>query len=220
MYTSERLTKDERLQIYQWIGEGYSTREICRMFNKTRIPGTPLLRIPGVERIMNLPEAHRFVSQYRINFLKEVKQVPISEKRIRLDDLEKIRQKLSAILGNCHAHRSESELSKFMQVSKILLNVLDLARNEMEQRAGIFTPLGTIRDNELSEMTDEQLNEERKNLIARLQRTYEQRASSSNEDGEGDEGKDTTGSAEIFLAASEELRREELQSGEVKVSDV
>lgn len=220
MYTSEKMTKDERLQIYQWVGEGYTAREICRMFNKTRLAGTPLLRIPGVERILNLPEAHRFVAQYRINFLKEVKQVPISEKKIRLDDLEKIRQKLSAILGNCHAHRSERELSKFMQVSKILLNVLDLARNEMEQRAGILSPVSMIKDDELSELTDEQLNEERKNLIARLQRTYEQRASSSNEDGEGDEGKDSSGSAEILLAASEGLRRDELQSGEVKVSDV
>lgn len=219
MYTSDRLTRDERMKIYQWSGEGYSAREICKMYNKARDTGTPSIRIPGVEKILCLPEAHKFVSQFRLAFLKDIKQIPISEKKVRLDDLEKLRQRLMYIVNNLNLERSTKDISKFLAVSKRAIEVIDTARNEMEQRPGLSIGINTGGD-DLSELTDEQLQQQRSEILSRARHALNPRTPPVDEAGEADEGTGQTRPAPILLAPSEELRRQELSGGESDVPDI
>lgn len=217
-HVADRLTRDERIQIYQWAGEGYSMREICQMFNRPRGP-LPKIRIPGVEKILNMPEAHRFVAKFRIEFLKNVKDIPVSQKVVRLDDLESLRQRLMHIINNCHPNRSEREVSRLLTVSKRVIEIIDLARNEMEQRPGVSIGIG-VNQGDMVELTDEQLKSIRDELMRKASRLIERRASSVDEGAEGDESEDQGRSSEVLLATSEELRRSELPKGDFDLFDL
>lgn len=215
---SNRLTRDERMTIYQWSGEGYTAQEIVRMFNRLR-PGLGRVRIMGVEKILSMPEAHKFVAKFRINFLKSIKEIPISQKVVRLDDLERLRQRLMHIIINCNPGRGEKEVHKLLSVSKRLIEITELARNEMDQRPGLSIGIG-INQGELNELSDEQLRLERDELLRRATNTFKRSVTAFNEIAEGDEGSDREGGAEIFLASSEGLRREKLQKCDVDIQDV
>ena len=217
-HVADRLTRDERIEIYKLSGEGYSTKEITRMFNGTRA-GAAKVRIPGVERILAMPEAHRFVSKFRIDFLKSIEQIPISNKAVRLDDLEKIRQRLMHIVTNCYLDRGPKEISKFLMCTRRLIEITDLARNEMEQRPGVSIGIG-LGQGDLNDLTDEQLKARRDEIIRRAAKAINSRAGGTDEISEGDEGSDSEQSSEILLASPEELRREELQNRIPEISDL
>lgn len=217
-HIADRLTRDERMKLYQWAGEGYTTREIVRMFNDSQ-PGLAKIRVPGVEKILAMPEAHKFVAKFRIEFLKSVKEIPIAQKAVRLDDLEKMRQRLSHIAFNCHVDRSPKELSKFLMASKRLIEIIELARNEMEQRPGVAIGIG-INQGDLGDLTDEQLKNERDELLRKTRNAIKRGITASDEVAEGDEAAGPAGSSEILLAPSEELRRDELPKREPDVPNV
>lgn len=217
-HVSDRLTRDERIQIYKLSGEGYSTKEISRMFNGGR-EGAAKIRIPGVEKILAMPEAHKFVAKFRIDFLKSIEQIPISNKAVRLDDLERIRQRLMHIITNCHLNRGEKEVSKFLVCARRLIEITDLARNEMEQRPGVSIGIG-LGQGDLHDLTDEQLKAKRDELIRRASKAINSAADGVDEISEGDEGSDSEGSSQILLAPSEELRREELPPSVPNVPNV
>lgn len=217
-HTTDRLTRDERIEIYKLSGEGYSTREISRMFNGART-GAAQIRIPGIEKILALPEAHRFVSKFRVHFLKSVEQIPISNKAVRLDDLERIRQRLMHIITNCHLDRGPKEISKFLMTTRRLIEITDLARNEMEQRPGVSIGIG-LGQGDLDDLSDEQLKARRDEIIRRASKSINRGSSGVDEMSEGDEGSASEGSPEILLATPKELRREELQDSSSDVPNL
>ena len=216
---ADRMTKDERMDIYRWSGEGYTLREICKMFNN-RSPSCKRARIPTVEAVLAMPEAHKFVAKFRMEFLKTVKDIPVAEKKVRLDDLESLRQRLMHIVNNCHLERGDKNISRFLTVSRRLIEVLDIARNEMEQRPGVSIGIGFGNDGGLSELTDEQLQQQRDDLIRRAYIAEQRRTSVLDEITEGDGDKNKPGPPEVLLAAPEELRREELPGSKPDVPDV
>ena len=163
VHVADRLTLEERMRIYRLAGEGYAIREVVAKFNASR-SNQGRVRAPGIEKILSLPEAHRHIATFRMEFLKMVKEIPIANKKVRLDDLESIRQRLMFIIHNVHLERSESNISKFLMVSKRLIEVIDLARNEMEQRPGVAIGIG-LGQGEMSDISDENIKKERDELL-------------------------------------------------------
>ena len=114
-------------------GEGYTHFEIVRWMNRMHGGKDKKDQFHGrtVQAILSRPEAHRFVGKFRQEFLKDVKEIAIADKRIRLYDLEALRQRLSTLIINIKIERAGSE-EKFFRFSKRLMEVLDMAREEME----------------------------------------------------------------------------------------
>lgn len=216
---ADRLTRDERMAIYKWAGEGFSVKEICRLTNSGR-PGGARLRASTVERVLGMPEAHKFVAKFQTEFLKTVKDVPVAEKKVRLNDIEKIRQRLMHVIDNSRIDRSKEELHKFLVCSRRMVELIDLARNEVEKVPGMTIGIGIGGRGDIGELTDEQLRVQREELLRKARIIVEQRTSEIDGDTEGDEGADKAGSDQVFLAPSEELRREELQERSDTISDL
>lgn len=184
-YLANSMTVDERQSIYRWAGEGYTLREICKMFNNQRGPQSRV-RIPTIERILALPEAHASVARYQLEFLQTLKDLPISEKKVRLNDLEKLRQRLMYIINNCHLERGKDQVGRFLSVAKRLIEVLDIARNELEPRPGVAIGIG-LNQGEMGGLTDEQLRNDRDDLLRQVRNSLKRESSEVDEDPEGDE---------------------------------
>lgn len=218
--TAERLTRDERMMVYQWSAEGYTTGEICRLYNRSPGRTSTCLRSQGVERLLRLPEAHKFVGTLRKEYLKSIKDIPVTEKRIRLDDLESLRVRIMRIINNCRPEASDKAFSKFMQTTRRAIEILAIARDEMEMKPGVSFGMMAMAQGELSELTDQQLKDYREELIRKAQRVEQRGASSVDENPEGDEVPAGSGSPEILLAASENVQRDQLQPGELDLPDL
>jgi hypothetical protein len=220
-YVCDKLTRDERVQICKWSGEGYSHREICKMFNRDRGP-LPKIRIPGVEHVLEMPESHKLVSKFRIEFLKTLDDVPVADKKVRLDDLESIRQRLMYLITNSHLARGDHEVARFLSCSNRLLQVLDLARAEMERAAGLSIGFGLNLGGgaDLGKFSDEELKQLRVDLLRKAGISVGQRIDPADGTVEGDEGPNKERPAEILLAAPSELRRDAVPQGPVIISDL
>jgi len=216
---AQTLTRDWRLQIYKLIGEGYKPIEVVRAINKSmkdqKIAGS--IRMPGLERILALPEASNWISKYQMKFLEKVKTIPIAEKKVRMDDLEMIRNRLLHLLSTLKP--GQGEFSKFMAVVRRTLDVLQLARDEMEQRPNLSIGIGVGDGGELSGIKDKAIQQEYRELLNKASKALERGTQASDDFTEGDGDEDTSGSAEVFLATSEELSGEEVPSGGNRVFD-
>lgn len=216
------LSREKRLRIYKLVGEGYTAREVMTIFNdQENLKEHARITLDHVQKIISLPESHSFINKFRIEFYKTLKDIPVSEKKMRLHDMEKIRMQLVNIMGELNPHRKD-DFTKFITCTRQLIGVLDLARSEMEYKPNLAIGIGLGNMGDLHELTDEQLTQQRNELIRKAASTIQQRSQSLDDDSEGDEPESTERSAAVLLAASKELRRdgEELQERDPNVSDL
>jgi len=206
------------MEIYKYAGEGFTKREISRMFSESR-PTSKKIRIPTVDKALELPEAHRFVAKFRMEFLKKVKHIPVADKKVRLDDLESVRQRIMHLITNCHLSRGDKSISRFLTYSNKLLDVLNQARNEMEQRPGVSIGIG-LAQGDLSELDDTDLQKQRDILLKKADISIQRGSVAPDEITEGDEKEDDRGPPEVLLAPPKKLQRGKLQSSKPDVSNV
>jgi hypothetical protein len=168
-----------------------------------------------------MPEAHRYVSKFRMEFLKTIKEIPISDKKVRLDDLERLRQRLMNLINNCQLNRSHpKDITLFMAASRRVIEIIEIARNEMEQHPGLSIGIG-LTQGDLSELSDDDLKNKRDELIKRATAAINRGTSGIDEVTEGDEGEAEGGPAQVLLATPEELPGSgALPGGDVNVPDV
>ena len=216
-YNDDNCTQELRMSIYKMAGEGFSLQEISNRLKK--IWSSRFIRKETIEKILLLPEARKFVNTYRTAFLKTIKEIPIAEKKTRLDDLEKMRQRLEAMMNKCLFERAVLEEDKFLRISSMMIKVLDIARNEMEQHPGVQIGIGIGRG-ELGDLSDEDLKREREELLRRARVIIKQSVATVDEITEGDESADEGRSAAVLLAASGSVRRDELPIAQPDISDI
>lgn len=104
----------------------------------------------------NLP----FIKQFRESYMAKVMDVPIANKRIRLDDLEKSRKKLLKIIDDRDLEKAEERKECCVAIRR-LGEVLELAHSEMDKEAmKVFFLMGMENrsDDELMARRDELLN--------------------------------------------------------------
>lgn len=209
------LSRDERMLIYKMSGEGYSLRDIHKSINsysQTRFTLTT------IQKALDDPHSNKYIAKFRDEFLKEIKHIPITDKSTRLKELESLRQRISMIVNGCHFDRGEAQINKFFRAQRALLDILDMARNEMEPRNGIGIGIN-INNGEMSELTDEELKNQRDQLLKKAGKSFKRRSSFVDEGSEGDGQEDSGESSGVLLAAPEELLGDGLPPSAADVPD-
>ena len=208
----ERMTRDERMAVYKLLGEGYTKREVVDKINEARKTGETQARITTVEYLMTLPEAHRYVTAFRVEYLKTIKTIPIADKKVRLDDLEQIRTRIDYLMFNLRLDpRNDKSINRFMSMSKTLVDVLDCARAELEgPKGGINIGIVNNNEGELEGLSDEEIIRRQKELISQAQKIIDPRDEESDNDEQDYEGEDKSRPTEILLASPKELRRDQM----------
>jgi len=80
----------------------------------------------------------KFIKSYRETYLAKVKEVPIANKRIRVDDLEKVRLKLIKMMEKNPCETKTQKL-EYVSLSGELRRITDCAREEMERKPNLIS---------------------------------------------------------------------------------
>lgn len=136
----------------------------------------------GVERTIKDGTNKLTLDKMRNNYLAKLKNIAISHKRVRLDDLESLRQTyIEHIKANGCV--DEKERSEFRFMAKGLTDILNAARNELEGNGITFNQLNVI--GEWDDKSDDDLRARRDELIRKAERALIGRASGDSGDPEG-----------------------------------
>ncbi len=135
--------------------------------------------ITRLNKLISEPESRILIANFRAQYINRIKDVGISHKRCRLEDLEEARQILLEKMRNL----KDGELREFVSVIKELNTVLSNAREEIEGKSMTFNQFNVIGD--FNEKTDEDLANRRDELIKQAERSLIGRTPRINDNSEG-----------------------------------
>lgn len=104
------------------------------------------------------------LKRFKEDYMKRIKDVPIANKRIRIDDLEKVRTK---IMQQIEENPLETKVNReeFRFLVRSLNDVIINAREEMEKKPFLMVGLG-----DFSDKSDDQLIAERDEILKQAER--------------------------------------------------
>ncbi len=124
------------------------------------------ISVETIFKVVQAPESAKSLRKYRNEYYMKIMEVPISNKRVRLDNMEEVRVK---IMEDIHANDVVD--AGFRENVKVLNSVFTTARNEIEGNPNM---VANITINDFSEKSDEELREMRRELIDQAKRAVAQ----------------------------------------------
>ena len=181
----KKLNRDQRMLVLRLHSEGVPSVEIARevkdQFNIT-------ISLSGIYSTCKAKEYQPYIKYFRDAYLNDVKKVPISHKRIRLNDKEIIRKKLMEVIIK-NPLKSGVQKEEFLNFVAKLNLVEAEARAEMEKTQMLGQITETFR-----ELSDENLKQRKRELVIQYRRIT---GDVEQDDGNGLDGIDTSpGSSE------------------------
>lgn len=178
VWPEPKLNHEQRMFMLKMGSEGYTAGEIAKQikaeFNIDITMGS--IRV-GLRSKKWQP----FVERFREEYLVKVKSVPIANKRIRIDDLEKNRLKLVKMVDDNPA-KTKSDRAELLMIIRRLNETICVAREEMENKPNMIQQISL---SSYSNMSDEELQRRKEVLIAKATDTQPRRDFGIGDVGEG-----------------------------------
>ena len=206
----KKLNDEQRMFVYRCHAEYLMGHEIKRML--TEHYGV-VITVATITTICRAQKAKAHIEKFREAYMQKIKDVPIANKRIRMDDLEKARVKLGEMMSG-NPCKTKGDKAEYRSCIKHLNETFCVALNEMERKPLM---LQQMMVSDYSNLTDEELQERKREIIEKETGVRQRRDSGAGESGSGVEVEDKGKPAEVPMAAPEELRREQLQGSESAV---
>ena len=129
-----KLDNDQRMFALRMYGEGVEVasirREILQRFGIS-------LQHKALYDTFKAKKHQPYIKAFRDSYLAKVKSVPIANKRVRIDDLEKERIRLRKLI-NAIPMKTRSDKSLYLSLVAELRRIMDAAREEMEKKPHMF----------------------------------------------------------------------------------
>jgi hypothetical protein len=106
-----------------------------------------------------------FVKNFKEEYLAKVKSVPIANKRIRIDDLDRERMRINRLIESCPT-ATKADKATYVTLVGELRRLIVEAREEMEKKPHLFQNVVIG----MGDMSDEGLHKRKQDLIAKLRR--------------------------------------------------
>ena len=156
---AEKLTNDQRMLVLRLHAEGIVPSVILKELKE----GYDVTVTPNA--IINTCKSKKWqprIKEFKDKYLADVRAVPIANKRIRIDDLERERTRLLNLIEK-NPRKTKSDITQHLQLVAELRRLSDTAREEMEKKPHLFqnVVLG------MGDMSDEALHRRKKELINR-----------------------------------------------------
>lgn len=170
----------KRLFLLRLHSEFKDNKEIVEKYNKkfeTNISDN------DVEKELSNTENRYLIQQFRNNYLNKIKNVALANKRVRLDDLDYLRNRYLELIrsNNC---LDKDERQEFRVMSRALIEVLGAARDEIEGKGITFNQMN-VSMGEFDGKSDAELLARRQELIRQAEISLVGRASGANDNPEG-----------------------------------
>lgn len=159
-----KLTDEQRLICLRMYAEGETCGNISKYIKEEwNISYTAT----GISHLAHQKKYQTYLKKFKDDYLKRIKDVPIANKRVRVDDLEKVRIKVMKALEENFCE-TKGEREEFRHMVKTLNEVIANARAEMEKNPALIQNIGILGD--FSDKSDDELIGEREELLNQARR--------------------------------------------------
>ena len=177
-----KLTNDQRMLVLRLFAEGISSTAIVKELLEEH--GVKICQNAIIQTCKSKKHQPR-IKEFKDRYLSEVRSVPIANKRIRIDDLEEIKNKIMKMLIK-NPLKTKSDRTEFLAQSGRLMQIEAQAMEEMEKKPHIFQNVVVT----MGDSSDEALHERRKELENRWKAATRGRTTGANSDSGGVESED------------------------------
>lgn len=172
-----KLTNDQRMLALRLHAEGMSDNVIVKELKEQH--GVKIC-LNAIHQTCRSKIHQPRIKEFRDKYLAEVRSVPIANKRIRIDDLERERQRLIKLIGS-NPRKTRSDITQYLQLVAELRRLSDCAREEMEKKPHMFQNVVIG----MGDMSDEALHRRKQELANRFRASTRGRTSGNDSDTRG-----------------------------------
>jgi len=158
---TRKLTPEGLQLTLRMYAEGLTTTEIVKYLEENKMPH------PTRQAINDLVKSaihQATINEFREAFMARVMDIPIANKRVRIDDLELMRKRLKKSMEafiSTEGKVNIKKVSKYLSMAKRLKEIIDSARDEIEKK-----PLIQVSQTTITSL--EELKEHEKSITNRL----------------------------------------------------
>lgn len=181
---NSKLNQDQRMFQLRMFAEGYP---IIKIRDEIKLKYNIDIRANAIYENCHAQKWQPYVNHFREEYLAKVKAVPIANKRIRIDDLEKDRLRLDRLINSC-PEKTRADKNNLISLIGERRRLLVEAREEMEKKPHIFTNINALG---MGDMSDEGLHQRKQELIAKFRKVDDRGASRVDPDSGGIESEGT-----------------------------
>lgn len=179
-----KLSTDQRMIVLRMYGEGCNYPEIARYCKEQfGIKIQP----NAIRDTCNAKKWQPYVKDFRDRYMAAVKSVPIANKRIRIDDLERERLRLIDLIKK-NPRKTKSDITQHLSLVAELRRLTDCAREEMEKKSHLFQ---NVVVGSIGERDDEYLHNRKEEILARARATLGRGLAGTDSDSGGIESEST-----------------------------
>lgn len=162
----EKLSDEDKDHVIRCYGEFQSLEVIKDQLD----PRSPLYHNQMIEMLCSAPENRLKVMNYRNKYLTRLKDVAISHKRVRIDDLEVLRQRFTHQISLLDDTLPEDR-KEFRFMATGLVQILSQAHDEVEGKGiNIHLGLGVFGMEDMDGKSDDELISRREELLKKASR--------------------------------------------------
>lgn len=157
----QKITDEQKIILYRMHAEGIGDTEIAKWIKDN---WDISYSSHSVHKTVRTERAAPYVKRFKEDYLKKVKDVPIANKRIRIDDLETVRIKLMKLLKD-NPCETKAQKEEFRFLVRSLNDTVINAREEMEKKPFVQLGIG-----DFSDKSDDELIAERNEILKQAER--------------------------------------------------
>ena len=179
-----KLSRDQRMLVLRMYAENYTPTEIKReLYSQHNIS----IHINSIQSTCKAERNKPFVENFRQMYLNRIKDEPIANKRIRINDMEKMRKKLMDMIDHLPVKTKSQRLELSSHVKR-LTELFNTAREEMEKKPSL---VAGVVVGDMSERSDEDLQSRKQELVGKVINSLRGGSRRIESDPEGAESEDS-----------------------------
>jgi len=171
----EKLNHDQRMFVLRMYAEGHSCSEIkAELHSRCSIT----MAVNSIQDTCNAKKYQNFIQEFKELYLAAVKSVPIANKRIRLDDKEKIRLQLNKMLSE-NKCKTKADKAEYLSVVGRLNMIHAETREEMEKKPQF---IANVAMGNMGSVSDDELHKRQNELLKRIEGSFDGRTAGAGTD--------------------------------------
>jgi hypothetical protein len=162
MAIKSKFTNDQRMLTLRMHAEGYDVGQIDKLMREEH---DVKVNKQAYYDAFKTKKWQPFIKQFREEYLAKVKSVPIANKRIRMDDLERERVRINKVIKD-NPLKTRADKSLYLQCVSELRRLSNTAMEEMEKKPHLFQNVVLTQ----GDMSDDALHRRKQELIKKFRR--------------------------------------------------